>query len=89
MAHYTFTDGTPYEGPTINMPDGRILSGATYMPTSRRVVEVKDGSKRSGELHEADNAKEFIPEDKVGKQRRGKRSVVRKKSSNVGKAIQS
>ena len=87
MAKYTFTDGTPYEGPTINMPDGRVLSGKTYMPTSRRVIEVQDGSERGRELHQTNNEKEPIPKNKVGKQGRRKRSVVGKKSSNVGKAI--
>ena len=89
MPKYTFTDGTPYEGPTINMPDGRILSGATYMPTSRRVIEVQDGGQRGRELHKTKDEEKPVPKNKVGKQGRSKRSVVGKKSSNVGKAVQS
>ena len=89
MPKYTFTDGTPYEGPTINMPDGRILSGATYMPTSRRVIEVQDGGERGRKLHKTEDAKKPVSKNKSRKQGGSKRSVVSKKSTNVGKAVQS
>lgn len=89
MPKYQFRDGTPYEGPTIKTPDGRILSGATYTKDSRRLVEVQDGGERSRELHKTEDEKKPVPKNKVGKQGRSKRSVVRKKSSNVSKAVQS
>lgn len=34
---YYFYDGTPYEGPTCRLPDGRIVTGKTYTTESRRV----------------------------------------------------
>ena len=34
---YYFVDGTPYSVPTCKLPDGRIVSGATYTTESRRV----------------------------------------------------
>jgi hypothetical protein len=34
---YFFADGTPYKGPTCDLPDGRVVSGKTYTTESRRV----------------------------------------------------
>ena len=86
---YTFTDGTPYEGPTIKMPDGRILSGATYMPDSRRLIpmEKEDGGQRSGELHEAQTKEKPVQPSKARSKGRGKRSVVSKKSAKASNAV--
>lgn len=100
---YTFTDGTPYEGPTIKMPDGRILSGATYMPDSRRLVAVpdmqytfiedaskeesKDGGQRGRELHQTNNAEKPVQQNKVRNKGRQRGSMVGKKSTNAGKTI--
>jgi hypothetical protein len=86
---YQFTDGTPYEGPTIKMPDGRILSGATYMPDSRRVIpmEKEDGGQRSGELHEAQTEEEPVQQSKARGKGRGKRSVVGKKSPKASTSV--
>jgi len=86
---WQFTDGTPYEGPTIKMPDGRILSGATYMPDSRRVIpmEVQDGGQRSGELHEAQDAQEPVQQSKARGKGRKSRSVVGKKSTKASPSV--
>tara|TARA_B100000029_G_C17609036_1_gene968637 strand:- start:10555 stop:10773 length:219 start_codon:yes stop_codon:yes gene_type:complete len=40
MTKYTYPDGTPYEGPTITTPDGRVLSGATYNRDSKKLIPV-------------------------------------------------
>jgi len=82
---YQFRDGTPYEGPTIKMPDGRILSGATYTPESRRVipVEIEDGGERSGELHETQDEKEPVQQSKARSKGRSSGSMVGKKSSKA------
>ena len=37
---YQFNDGEVYDGPTITLPDGRVVSGATFTPESRRLYEV-------------------------------------------------
>ncbi len=37
---YQFNDGEIYDGPTITLPDGRVVSGATFTPESRRLYEV-------------------------------------------------
>ena len=86
---YQFTDGTPYEGPTIKMPDGRILSGATYMPDSRRVIpmEIKDGGQRSGELHKAQDAQEPVQQSKARGKGRRSGSVVSKKSPKTSPSV--
>jgi hypothetical protein len=82
---YQFRDGTPYEGPTINMPDGRVLSGATYMPDSRRLipVEIQDGGERSGELHETQVEEKPVQQSKAGNKGRRSGSMVGKKSSKT------
>jgi hypothetical protein len=82
---YQFRDGTPYEGPTINMPDGRVLSGATYTPESKRLipVEIEDGGERGGELHETQDEKEPVQQSKARSKGRRSGSVVSKKSSKA------
>ena len=37
---YKFNDGEVYDGPIITLPDGRIVSGATFTPDSRRLFEI-------------------------------------------------
>lgn len=82
---YQFRDGTPYEGPTIKMPDGRVLSGATYMPDSRRLipVEIEDGGERSGELHETQVEEKPVQQSKARSKGRRSGSVVGKKSAKA------
>ena len=82
---YQFRDGTPYEGPTIKMPDGRILSGATYTPESKRVipVEIEDGGERGGELHKAQVEEKPVQQSKARSKGRSSGSVVGKKSSKA------
>lgn len=87
MPKYQFRDGTPYEGPTIKTPDGRILSGATYTKDSKRLVEVQDGGERSRELHKTEDAKKPVPKNKSRKQGGSKRSVVSKKSAKTSSAL--
>jgi hypothetical protein len=86
---YQFRDGTPYEGPTINMPDGRVLSGATYMPDSRRLIpmEIQDGGERSGELHETQVEEKPVQQSKAGSKGRRSGSVVSKKSSKARSTV--
>jgi len=38
---YQFADGKVYNGPIIILPDGRIVSGATYTPDSKRLYEIE------------------------------------------------
>ncbi len=82
---YQFRDGTPYEGPTINMPDGRVLSGATYMPDSRRLipVEIQDGGERGGELHQTQVEKKPVQQSKARSKGRRSGSMVGKKSAKA------
>ncbi len=87
MPKYQFRDGTPYDGPTIKTPDGRILSGATYTKHSKRLEEIKDGGERGGKLHEASPAKEVVQPSKAGSKGRSKRSVVSKKSPKTSTAL--
>ena len=86
---YQFRDGTPYEGPTIKMPDGRILSGATYTPESRRVipVEIEDGGERGGKLHETQVEEKPVQQSKARSKGRSKRSVVSKKSAKTSSTL--
>ena len=87
MPKYQFRDGTPYDGPTITMPDGRVLSGATYTRNSQRLVEVSDGGERSGELHEASPEKTPVQQSKTRGKGRKSGSVVRKKSAKTSPAV--
>jgi hypothetical protein len=87
MAKYQFRDGTAYNGPTVTMPDGRIMSGATLTKDSQRLVEIEDGSKRSGELHEASVEEAPVPASKVRGKGRKAGSVVSKKSAKAGPSV--
>jgi len=87
MPKYQFRDGTPYDGPTITMPDGRILSGATYTRNSQRLVEIEDGGQRGRELHEASPKKEVVRESKARSKGGKKRSVVSKKSAKTSPSL--
>lgn len=87
MPRYQFRDGTPYDGPTITTPDGRVLSGSTYTADSKRLEEIKDGGKRGGELHEASPEEKVIQPSKEGSKGRKKRSVVSKKSPKTRPAL--
>ena len=87
MPKYQFRDGTPYDGPTITMPDGRVLSGATHTRNSQRLVEIEDGGQRSRELHEASPKKEVVRESKARSKGGKKRSVVSKKSAKTSPSL--
>ena len=87
MPKYQFRDGTPYDGPTITMPDGRVLSGATYTRNSQRLVEIEDASERGRELHEASPEKEAVQQSKSRSKGRKSGSVVRKKSAKTSPAL--
>ena len=87
MPKYQFRDGTPYDGPVFEMPDGRILSGSSYTRNSQRLVEIEDGSERGGELHEASPEKTPVRESKARSKGRKKRSVVSKKSAKASPAL--
>ena len=87
MPKYQFRDGTPYDGPTITTPDGRIMSGATYTRDSQRLVEIKDGGERGRELHEASPKKEAVQQSKTRSKGRKSGSVVSKKSAKTRPAL--
>lgn len=87
MSKYQFRDGTPYDGPTIKTPDGRILSGATYTAESKRLVEIEDGGQRSRELHQTSIEETPVQQSKTRSKGRSKRSVVSKKSAKTSSAL--
>ena len=87
MPKYQFRDGTPYDGPTIQLADGRVLSGASYTRDSQRLVEIEDGGERSRELHEASPEKKAIPKSKSGSKGRKSGPVVRKKSAKTRSTV--
>ena len=87
MPKYQFRDGTPYDGPTFTMPDGRVLSGATYTRDSQRLVEIEDGGERSGELHETSPKKKTVQQSKARSKGRKSGSVVSKKSAKTSSAL--
>lgn len=87
MPKYQFRDGTPYDGPTIKTPDGRILSGATYTAESKRLVEIADGGERSRELHQTSIEETPVQQSKTRSKGRSKRSVVSKKSAKTSSAL--
>lgn len=87
MPKYQFRDGTPYDGPYFIMPDGRVLSGTNYTRDSKRLVEIEDGSERSGELHEASVEEAPVqPRKSRGKGRKAG-SVVGKKSAKASPSV--
>lgn len=87
MPKYQFRDGTPYDGPTITTPDGRVMSGETYTRDSQRLVEVSNGSERSRELHEASPEKTPVQQSKARSKGRKSGSVVSKKSAKISSAL--
>ncbi len=87
MPKYQFRDGTAYDGPYFIMPDGRVLSGATYTRDSQRLVEIEDGSERSGELHEAGSKEASVQPRKTRGKGRKAGSVVSKKSAKASPAL--
>lgn len=87
MPKYQFRDGTPYDGPTIKTPDGRILSGATYTAESKRLVEIEDGGERSRQLHQTSTEETPVQQSKSRSKGRQKRSVVSKKSAKTSSAL--
>ena len=87
MPKYQFRDGTPYDGPTIKTPDGRILSGLTYTAESKRLVEIEDGGERSRELHQTSIEETPVQQSKTRSKGRSKRSVVSKKSAKTSPSL--
>jgi len=87
MPKYQYRDGIPYDGPTITTPDGRVMSGETYTRDSQRLVEVSNGSERSGELHEASPEKTPVQQSKARSKGRKSGSVVSKKSAKTSPAL--
>ena len=87
MPKYQFRDGTPYDGPTFTMPDGRVLSGATYTRDSQRLVEIEDGGERGRELHKASPEKKTVQQSKGRGKGRKAGSVVSKKSAKTSPAL--
>lgn len=87
MPKYQFRDGTPYDGPYFIMPDGRVLSGATYTGDSKRLLEIEDGGERSGKLHETDIKEAPVQQSKARGKRRKAGSVVSKKSAKASSAL--
>lgn len=87
MPKYQFRDGTPYDGPTITTPDGRIMSGATYTRDSKRLVEVKDGGERGRELHETSPKEKTVQQSKGRGKGRKSGPVVGKKSAKTRSTV--
>lgn len=87
MPKYQFRDGTPYDGPTITLPDGRILSGSTFTRDSQRLMEVEDASERSRELHQASDAETPVQQSKSRSKGRKSGSVVSKKSAKARPSV--
>ena len=88
MPKYQFRDGTPYDGPYFIMPDGRVLSGATYTRDSKRLLEIEDGGERSGKLYEASTEEAPVQPRKTRGKGRKAGSVVSKKSANASFCLQ-
>ena len=87
MPKYQFRDGTPYDGPYFIMPDGRVLSGASYTRDSQRLGEIEDGSERSGELHKASVEEAPVQPRKTRGKGRKAGSVVSKKSAKASPSV--
>lgn len=84
---YAFRDGTPYDGPVITLPDGRILSGKTFTANSQRLMEVEDGGQRSRELHEASPKEEVVQQSKSRSKGRQSGSMVSKKGAKASPSV--
>ena len=83
---YQFNDGEVYDGPTITLPDGRVVSGATFTPESRRLYEVVSEPVRAsndvGRLVADDKATPEVNEAWVGGKAPKKKAVRKKKSGS-------
>jgi len=85
---YQFNDGEVYDGPTITLPDGRVVSGATFTPESRRVYEVEvvpepvRARNDVGRLVADDKATPEVNEAWVGGKAPKKKAVRKKKSGS-------
>lgn len=87
MPKYQYRDGTPYEGPVFEMPDGRVLSGSSYTRNSKRLVEIEDASERGGELHKTSPKKKTVQQSKARGKGRKSGTVVSKKSAKTSSAL--
>lgn len=92
---YQFNDGEVYDGPTITLPDGRVVSGATFTPESRRLYEVVSEPVVVAQVTEAVRARDdngrLVGDDKatpevneawVGGKAPKKKAVRKKKSGS-------
>ena len=92
---YQFNDGEVYDGPTITLPDGRVVSGATFTPESRRLYEVVSEPAVVAQVTEAVRARDdngrLLADDKttpevneawVGGKAPKKKAVRKKKSGS-------
>lgn len=92
---YQFNDGEVYDGPTITLPDGRVVSGATFTPESRRLYEVVSEPVVVAQVTEAVRARDdngrLLADDKttpevneawVGGKAPKKKAVRKKKSGS-------
>lgn len=85
---YQFADGEVYNGPIIILPDGRIVSGATYTPDSKRLYEIEAVSEPvrarddNGRLVADDKATPEVNEAWVGGKAPKKKAVRKKKSGS-------
>ena len=92
---YQFNDGEIYDGPTITLPDGRVVSGATFTPESRRLYEVVPEPVVVAQVTEAVRARDdngrLVADDKatpevneawVGGKAPKKKAVRKKKSGS-------
>jgi len=85
---YQFADGEVYNGPIIILPDGRIVSGATYTPDSKRLYEIEAvpepvrARDNNGRLVADDKATPEVNEAWVGGKAPKKKAVRKKKSGS-------
>ena len=92
---YQFNDGEVYDGPIITLPDGRVVSGATFTPESRRLYEVVSEPVVVAQVTEAVRARDdngrLVADDKttpevneagVGGKAPKKKAVRKKKSGS-------
>ena len=92
---YQFNDGEVYDGPIITLPDGRVVSGATFTPESGRLYEVVPEPVVVAQVTEAvrarDDSGRLVADDKatpevneawVGGKAPKKKAVRKKKSGS-------
>lgn len=88
MTRYEYTDGEPYDGPVIELADGRILTGPTFTENSRKLIKVEDdGGERSRELHKASPKEKAVQQGKGGSKGRKGGPVVSKKSPKASPTL--